>query len=75
MNFSISLVNSLSRLLLNGRRENLLAKLFFFPSIYLILKSHSRIYASHFVIKALGKLIAAQFSYITKVFIFILIIK
>jgi len=75
MNFLISLVSLLSCLLLSGRRESPLARLFFFPSIYLILKSYSWIYASYLIIKALGKSVVARFSYITKVFISILTIK
>ena len=69
MNSLISLVDLLGCPLLGGCRKSLLARLFFFPSIYLILKSYSWIYASHLVIKALGKLVVAQFSCATKVFI------
>jgi len=59
MNSLISLVGLLGRLLLSGRHKSPLARLFFFPSICLTLKSHSWIYASHLVIKALGKSVAA----------------
>ena len=69
INSLISLVGLLGRSLLGGYYESLLARLFFFPSIYLILKSYSWIYASHLIIKAPGKLVAARFSYATKVFI------
>jgi len=58
MNSLISLVGLLGCLLLSGHRESLLARLFFFPSICLISKSHSWIYASYLVIKALGKSVA-----------------
>ena len=43
INSLISLVSLLGRLLLGSRRESLLARLFFFPGIYLILKSYSQI--------------------------------
>ena len=58
INSLISLVGLLGYLLLNSHYKSLLAKLFFFLSTYLTLKSHSYIYASYFVIKALGKSIA-----------------
>ena len=70
--FSFSL---LGRFLSSSYCENLLARLFFFPSIYIILKSYSWIYTSYFIIKALGKLVAIQFSYIIKVFISILTVN
>jgi len=75
INSLISSVGLLSRLLLSGCRESPSARLFFFPSIYLISKSHSWIYASYLVIKALGKSVATRFSCVTKVFISISTVK
>ena len=59
MNSLISLVSLLGHLPLGGRCKSLLARLFFFPGICLILKSYSWIYASYLIIKALGKLVVA----------------
>jgi len=58
INSLISLVGLLGRLLLGSCRESLLARLFFFPSICLILKFYSWIYASYLIIKAPGKSVA-----------------
>ena len=75
INSLISLVGSSGHLPSGSYCNNLLIKLFFLPSIYLILKSYNQIYASYLVIKALGKSVVAQFSYITKVFTSISTVK
>ena len=68
MNSSISSVGSSGCPPSGGRRESPSARLFLFPGTCLTLKSHSWIYASHLVIKAPGKSVAARFSCATKVF-------
>ena len=55
INSLISLVGLLGCLLLGSYCKSLLTRLFFFPNICLILKSHNWIYTSYFIIKALGK--------------------